>query len=405
MVKNWQGKIMKFMTSKELGKALCAVLAVALFAPAAWAYPPDNAAVLYYRACLLYNEDSAIQRELNDLLKGRIQIDEEIVDYVTRQNASAIKYFTDGGDAPECDWGLDYSEGYSLVMPQYATLRNLARIVLTDAKITAKAGDYKRALDRCLTVHKMTTHLGGDILIAYLVGMASNTMANDCIVDILSQMPADAEVLTWLKTELDKISARMSSPNTALTLEKKCGYMVMQIEKRDELLALLASTRDDGHVDKQVRERLAEADKAFFDRSRKYFIKHMNRLEELLSSSLSYAELYEQLKQLAEKPKKEAAKNNDAVFTAFAAPALQDVYTIDVKGRNYLRALAAAIDIYLIKVKSGRLPESLPAGLPKDLFSGKDFKYEKTKDGFTLRCQGRDLSKDKIHEYKFEVRE
>jgi hypothetical protein len=405
MVKNWQGKIMKFIRSKELGKALCAALAVALLAPAAWAYPPDNAAVLYYRACLLYSEDSAIQSKLHDLLKGKVQINEEITDYVTRQNASAMKYFVDAGDAPHCDWGLDYSEGYLLVMPHYATLRNLARIVLTDAKIAAEAGEYKLALDRCLTVHKLATHLGGDILIGYLVGMASNTMANDRIVEILCGMPADAGVLTWLKTELGKTSARMPSPRAGLSLEKKCGCMAMQLEKRDELLALLASTENDGDVHEQARERLAEADEAFFDRSRAYFINHMNRLDKLLSSSLSYAELYEQLKQLGEKPRKEATKNDDAVFTAFAAPAFQDVYTIDVKSRNYFGALAAAIDIYMMKVKSGRLPDSLPAGLPKDLFSGKDFKYERTKDGFKLRCQGKDLSKDKIYEYKFKVKE
>ena len=396
---------MKSITSKELGKALCAVLVLALFAPTALAYPPDNAAVLYYRASLLYNEDSAIQDKLHDLLKGKTEIDEEITDYVIKRNASAIKYFVDAGDAPQCDWGLDYSEGYLLVLPHYATLRNLARIVLADAKIAAKAGDYKLALDRCLSVHKMATHLGGDILIAHLVAMASNTMANECIVDILSQMPADAEVLTWLKTELAKTSTQMSALRTALSLEKKCGYMAMRVEKRDELLALLAGTENGGDVDEQARERLTEADEAFFDRSREYFINHMNRLDELLSSSLSYAGLYEQLKQLGEKPGKEATKNNDAVLTAFLAPALSRVCTIDTKSRNYFGAIAAALDIYILKAKTGRLPNNLPAGVPKDLFSGKDFEYEKTKGGFVLRCRGKDLDKDEIYQYEFKVSE
>jgi len=46
----------------------------------------------------------------------------------------------------------------------------------------------------------------------------------------------------------------------------------------------------------------------------------------------------------------------------------------------------------------------LPAGLPGDLFSGKDFKYKKTTEGFTLRCQGKDLSKDEIYKYEFKVK-
>ena len=49
-------------------------------------------------------------------------------------------------------------------------------------------------------------------------------------------------------------------------------------------------------------------------------------------------------------------------------------------------------------------PVLAPAGLPPDLFSGRDFQYEKTKDGFVLRCQGKDLSKDKIYEYEFKVK-
>jgi hypothetical protein len=42
--------------------------------------------------------------------------------------------------------------------------------------------------------------------------------------------------------------------------------------------------------------------------------------------------------------------------------------------------------------------------LPKDLFSGKDFEYEKAADGFILRCQGKDLNRNEIYEYKFKVK-
>jgi hypothetical protein len=63
-----------------------------------------------------------------------------------------------------------------------------------------------------------------------------------------------------------------------------------------------------------------------------------------------------------------------------------------------------AIDIYIIKAKTGQLPDALPESMPKDLFSGKDFKYEKTKEGFVLRCRGKDLVKDKIYEFEFKVK-
>jgi hypothetical protein len=63
----------------------------------------------------------------------------------------------------------------------------------------------------------------------------------------------------------------------------------------------------------------------------------------------------------------------------------------------------AAVELYVANEKTGRLPETLPAGLPKDLFSGEDFEYKKTEAGFMLRCRGKDLDKDEIHQYEFKV--
>jgi len=58
----------------------------------------------------------------------------------------------------------------------------------------------------------------------------------------------------------------------------------------------------------------------------------------------------------------------------------------------------------LIKARTGRLPDMLPIGSPKDLFSGKDFRYERKENSFILRCQGKDLDKRKIHEYEFKLK-
>jgi hypothetical protein len=65
--------------------------------------------------------------------------------------------------------------------------------------------------------------------------------------------------------------------------------------------------------------------------------------------------------------------------------------------------MLSAVDIYIINAKTGDLPNAIPAGLPRDLFSGEDFEYEKTADGFILRCQAKDLLKDEIYEYEFKV--
>ena len=77
---------------------------------------------------------------------------------------------------------------------------------------------------------------------------------------------------------------------------------------------------------------------------------------------------------------------------------------MDLKARTHFNALKTALHLYVMKARVGRLPDALPEGMPKDLFSGKNFEYERTKDGFILRSQGKDLAKNKIYEYEFKVK-
>ncbi len=100
---------------------------------------------------------------------------------------------------------------------------------------------------------------------------------------------------------------------------------------------------------------------------------------------------------------KDANKNADATLTILLAPAVHHVYNREIESKTFLNAIKSALEIYISKAKTGKLPNELPAGLPKDLFSGKDFQYEKKDDGFVLRCKGKNLDKDEIHHYEFKV--
>ena len=80
------------------------------------------------------------------------------------------------------------------------------------------------------------------------------------------------------------------------------------------------------------------------------------------------------------------------------------LYTLEMRKNTDMNATGAAIDIYITNAQKGQLPDELPQGLPKDLFSEKDFLYVKTNDGFTLHCQGKNLDKDEIHKYEFKIK-
>ena len=128
----------------------------------------------------------------------------------------------------------------------------------------------------------------------------------------------------------------------------------------------------------------------------------MDKLQTILSNPMNYQKVYTELKNLNEQPKKDLAENTDAYLTSIVSPAFDRIISVEVREKTFNNAVRAAIEIYIQKAKTGQLPDNLPKGLPKDLFSGKDFKYEKTTDGFTLHCRGKNL--DKIETYKYEFR-
>ena len=77
-----------------------------------------------------------------------------------------------------------------------------------------------------------------------------------------------------------------------------------------------------------------------------------------------------------------------------------DSHTAQMAQINCTRA---AVELYLILTKTGQLPEELPDNLPKDPYTGRDFLYEITEDGFVLGCQS-DIFKRGKERFAFQIR-
>ena len=389
---------MKTINRNMMRQMICATFILLVPTSLVYAYPPDNAAVLYYRACLIYDANNMMTNKVTDFVKGNIGIDKEIKDYV-QKNKFAIKYFVDAGDAPNCDWGLDYSEGIELQMPRLAPLRILARIVQAQAKISADSADYKRALELCLSIHEASPHIAdGGVLISHLVGISLNALANQCIMEILPQISDNPDMLIWLKNQIYDVSERSPSVKVSINGDLRICSQDINKEKAEYILKM---SGDD--IPKDKRKIIRNADEAFFKANKEYFLDYLSTC--LTAVDLPYPQSYEQLEKLAKKPANESKKNPDAIMSTLVTPALSTILCLDLKIRTQFNAVKTALNLYIIRAKSMHLPDELPADLPKDLFSGKDFEYEKTKDGFVLRCQGKDLSKDKIYEYEFKVKQ
>ncbi|MEQ8316219.1 MAG: hypothetical protein RIE77_10120 [Phycisphaerales bacterium] len=76
-----------------------------------------------------------------------------------------------------CDFQVRYEDGYAALLPHLGHMRNFARLLVTDARRLALAGDTTGAADRLATSLRMARHITGDrILISSLVSAAITDM-------------------------------------------------------------------------------------------------------------------------------------------------------------------------------------------------------------------------------------
>jgi len=390
-------RIMKIVANNNL--TISIALALFVLSSSVFAEPPDNAALLYYQAFLLYEKpDETMSKMLTDFHDGKIGANEAIEQHI-ENNHRVIDFIVTAADTPKCDWGYDYSQGFDMVMPNLAQLRRATFLIEADAKLLGVQGNYKTALDRCLSMHKMALHAADRTIISYLVAIAISARANTVMPDILKDTPENPEILNWLKEQLIHIENRFPSLRNFITYEAEVCAASMQ---KDKAQAIVKMASDEECSDPNTTELILTADEEFFQRNRDHYLDYMARIQGVLDTDMTYMQAHAKLRQLEEELEQEAKEKQTPLAVIFA-PAADKIYTLPVRQKTHFNAVKTAIEIYMIKAKTGRLPDALPVGLPKDLFSGKDFEYEKKDGGFVLRCQAKDLNKDEIYQYEFEI--
>ena len=395
---------MKMITNK-LKTATCVTIILLVLTTSAPAYPPDpdNAALLYYQAYIAHEKSDDTMREMvSDLSRGKIEPNERIKQYIENCRG-AINLAVAAAEVPNCNWGLKYSDKFEMLLSHLAQTRKLAFILGAEIRILAADGDYQKALERSLTLHKMSKHMGDDTIISLLVATALSKMANNQIQYLLGEMPQDLKTLTWLKSQLAIIESKPLSSRATTEYERELSLEHMHLDKLKKLIEIVRG--EPVKPGSKEAEQLRNVDQAAIDKNRVYYIRHMDTLQTILSTPTNYAKVYTELKKLNAQPHKDLAENNtDAYITSIVAAQYDKIISVETRDKTFSNAVRAAIEINIHKARTGQLPETLPAGLPKDLFSGKDFRYKKTSDGFVLSCRGKDLDKNETYSYQFKVK-
>jgi len=380
------------MKISKNNKLILSAIVFFVMAACVYSYPPDNAAVLYYKAAVLYEVDDEMSDMLADLSKDKIEVNDKIREFVKKKRL-IIDTVLDATEIKNCDWGMDFSQGIEMTIPHLSKMKRLSHLVAADAMILAADRRYGPAMYHCMSLYRMARHINDRNYICYLVGIAINAMTNGCVTQIMAEMPQHAQNMTRLKTDLIEIDSIPLSIKPAVLGEHEAMLMVMTPEQ----VSIMARGED-----KSLQEKLLALDSAAIDRNREHYTNHCTGIIDAFD--MPYIEGYTVIEDLNEKMADVVKSDPNLILMAVLQPAVGKIFSLSIRFKTHSNAIRAAIEVYLAKAKTGKLPDKLPAGLPKDLFSDKDFEYEKTADGFILRCQGKELGKGEIHEYKFGVK-
>lgn len=149
----------------------------------------DNAAFWYLRAMEAYADFSPDDYELvMDYADNPQGPPPAAVLAATRRATEALNFLQRGADLAHHDLHLDYSQGFELLLPHLAPMRNLARVAQADAIIRMQNGDISGATNRLASVYGLASHAGTDrVLISSLVGQAIFATGDNAVLRALDQ--------------------------------------------------------------------------------------------------------------------------------------------------------------------------------------------------------------------------
>ncbi|MHC4229519.1 MAG: hypothetical protein ACYSW0_18975 [Planctomycetota bacterium] len=362
----------------------------------------DNAALLYYQAFLL-------RPEPNEAMKYEIYPSTE----PTRQIRTylghclpMIEIVETASRIPGCIWGV-WPEGGPSWAPLRRNIGLIVSILLVDAETLAADGHYRVALERCLTVRRLARHVSEDSAL-YRHGTGPDTLALSTIRSILSVMPPDADIVTWLRGQFTVVPGPRLS--YAKTLRGRVRVELYDMRTNPDFLRQCKDSAVREAEGQQAKEDVRNlTDKKFLSRVREGLARFTDSILRILDSEMTYEQKLAQMHELVDEKMKD--DTTDPVIKGIIGSdgvnikgQINVTYPPQVAHAAHVNGTRAAVEMYLILAKTGQLPEKLPSYLPKDPFTGRDFGYEITKEGFTLRCQGKDFLTRKKSLLEFKVR-
>ncbi len=406
---------------------------------------PDNAALLYLRAtaCLPEPPDPCTTRLINLMFEGR-EPDDRVKAYLN-EGLDAISLMQLGSQIPHCDFGLSCGPHVD-TGGTWASINGLPLLMGKHIRTLKAEGYYRVALENCLVERRLAAHLGDATHWHSIFSGSIDLVALYAIVDVLQDMPTDVETFRWLCEQLGTSKGAIWRPAEAIRNWRDSELLSWEFNKGDHrferswaIERLQEEWRryeamdlniDPGRVflpdEAKRKEILALSDEQiqvwmlFEQRARpgcRYGLALSDELRakacqaydayaesfvEVMTDSAPYEQKRERLAKIDEWFYEQGNLHKPISLFSFCS-------TVGTVGRlSALKAMGqnlvtVALEIRMIAAETGQVPQSLPGGLPKNPFTGEDFQYEPTEDGFILRIDSEAINEWR-REYRFKIR-
>jgi len=148
----------------------------------------QNAAPLYQQAFAALDADLTLKEEHSPLTTATtIDVASPAVTDLLARHAATLALIRRAADRDTCRYQRDWTRpSYEMLLPELQSLRNVARLLVLEARREAADGNAADALHDVARIQRIGRHAASEpILISNLVGIAIDTMALETLAQVL----------------------------------------------------------------------------------------------------------------------------------------------------------------------------------------------------------------------------
>ena len=231
-------------------------------------------------------------------------------------------------------------------------VRQIVFLLEVDARTLAVDGEYRAALDRCLSIRRIVQHIADEATLGYLVSVPIDFRSLRCIHYVLGSTPPDRDTLIRLQGQISTVQGPPPPPGRVLEIALDDGLKFLSAHP--ELLATwrenVSELLEDESASKEI---LNLTDEELLERAKESYNRFLSSVNRVVGSDIPYQQKYLELQKLEEELENNSVSDPVGILSLLILSNVVEQHDIYVRGIAVFNATKVTIEIYLIKAETG----------------------------------------------------